>query len=649
MSEKKMCVILNNKDRERLETIKRRINEIEAGSRAPIVPYTPHGVSHSQKLEKLLDVLLPGEESVKVNKIFNDKERFLLLAAIWLHDIGMYPQLFNDDPNPATWNSNDLEEWDREVLRKTHHERSERYILENFENLNLEKDEYRHLAFICRYHRRSQKLPTKHVDKNILLITAYLRLLDAFHIPDRPSPTELNKLRTFLAYGMDPISKFNWYRSFYVSKIESSPTELKLTIKFVLPQEWKDKEEKMSPLVRAIETDLRDELDAVKDILIEGKVKYDLPAYIYVDHSFELTPLTPQELDELESLLAIIELFDPTISPNSGELIKIVLDGLEKCVDINKVDPSIKALRTYHQNILYKLLEHRSCHVYLWKVYEWIDNQMREFSNTSSTAKKEELLKNVQIMIKALKEKRKDLNDELPRAVLNALKINNNDVIFVYGYSNSVVAVLGALRDDVKKNIEVVVCECSPKTKHRYDNKLIYCDGIQYLRKLKEKGIEKIYYVPDISASNLFSKGILFSKSIKKGSEVKEKIKKITKVFFGANGIDKNTGEVAHALGHLAIADMAKKHQIPVYVIAESMKIGKLTANPKNQRKEPWYPTDVLFDDVSEVNSYNPREDIVVDITGILTEKGSSPPNRLDEISSNIEEIIENYKRKYNL
>ena len=335
----------------KLETIKEKVEQIQNQSREPVAPYPPHGTSHSKKLEELLDVLFPGEESEKVNEVFSDKEKFLLFASIWLHDVGMYPQLFPDDPDPNTWDTEDLEEWDREILRKTHHERSKRYILEKWKDLGLENGEARDLALICKHHRKSQKLPeSKYVDEKTRLIIAYLRLLDALHIPNRPSKGELSKLRTYLAYGMDPVSKFHWYKSFYVSGIESSPDELKLTIKFVLPEEWKNKEEKIFPLIRAIETDIRDELDAMKDILMESKVKYDLPAYIYVDHSFKLTPLTSQEVDELESLLAIIVLFDPTISPNSGELINIVLDGLERCVDIRAYPKSPAALKVIHEH-----------------------------------------------------------------------------------------------------------------------------------------------------------------------------------------------------------------------------------------------------------------------------------------------------------
>ena len=82
------------------------------------------------------------------------------------------------------------------------------------------------------------------------------------------------------------------------------------------------------------------------------------------------------------------------------------------------------------------------------------------------------------------------------------------------------------------------------------------------------------------------------------------------------------------------------------------MKIGELKPNPKSQRKDPWYPTDILFDEINERNSYNPREDVVSPKgrkLHIMTEKGSAPPNMLRDISSEIEEIVENYKIEHRL
>jgi len=163
---------------------------------------------------------------------------------------------------------------------------------------------------------------------------------------------------------------------------------------------------------------------------------------------------------------------------------------------------------------------------------------------------------------------------------------------------------------------------------------LIYCDGLKYFRELKKVGIRNVKYIVDLCASNLFSIG--------EPTGAGRKFKRITKVLFGANGIDESTEEVAHGLGHLAIADMAASHHIPVFVITESMRIGDLVESSGHMREGPWYPTDIWFDVIDVSNSYNPREERVPCkelIRNIITEKGVYPDKSLEEISSNIDDI----------
>ncbi len=354
------------------------------------------------------------------------------------------------------------------------------------------------------------------------------------------------------------------------------------------------------------------------------------------------------------------------ISPNSGKVIDIVLNQIERCVTIEpeKAERGIQSLRIYLNNTLVALLKERPCHGYLWNLhdelyerFEELERSLRATTNPNEIARiRIEWLSNIQLMVRALKWWRKELERRLPQEVSKAGIISENDSLLLYGYSSSVILALNALDDDAKKSIKVFVCECSTKTKHRYDNKLIYCDGIQYIHELKKIGIEKIYFVPDLCASNLF---LPYSneenEERRRGNEVRARV---DKVLFGANGIDKLTGDVFHGLGHLAIADMANVYNIPVYVIAEGLKIRQrqpIPRTPTNPRKDPWYPTDVKFEDiVKDVNFYNPREDVVPrdKITEIITEKGrynttTSLTELEDRISTGIDYVITEYKSRY--
>ena len=143
---------------------------------------------------------------------------------------------------------------------------------------------------------------------------------------------------------------------------------------------------------------------------------------------------------------------------------------------------------------------------------------------------------------------------------------------------------------------------------YRYGNKLVYSDGVNYMKRLIDAGIppKMLHYVPDSSISNLLSSHI------------------VAKILFGANGIDPVANEIAHSSGHLTIADVAAKYKIPVFVIANSHKIGALKEHKFESRHAKWYPTDYKSDDLLNIRNYNPREDRIPRdlIEAIITEKG---------------------------
>jgi Translation initiation factor 2B subunit, eIF-2B alpha/beta/delta family len=102
------------------------------------------------------------------------------------------------------------------------------------------------------------------------------------------------------------------------------------------------------------------------------------------------------------------------------------------------------------------------------------------------------------------------------------------------------------------------------------------------------------------------------------------------------------SGKVAHTLGHLAIADMAAAYKIPIYIIADSLKIHHIIDELDRipQRKEPWITTDIEFEDiVKKCKIFNPRGDVVPadKITAIVTEKGIIDPKF---IKSHYEKIL---------
>lgn len=101
--------------------------------------YTDHGRSHSQQVMTILSWLLPADMANPLSA----QEMFYLLAAAFLHDIGMLDVVDK---------VGDLEA--QKQIRDSHHLRSEQYVQEHYQSLGLDKPEADAIGEICRSHRK---------------------------------------------------------------------------------------------------------------------------------------------------------------------------------------------------------------------------------------------------------------------------------------------------------------------------------------------------------------------------------------------------------------------------------------------------------------------------------------------------------------
>jgi translation initiation factor 2B subunit (eIF-2B alpha/beta/delta family) len=381
----------------------------------------------------------------------------------------------------------------------------------------------------------------------------------------------------------------------------------------------------MKPLEDVLKNEVQDELDSIKDILSKG----GLSLYLIVECiSTTFLNMTGDDERQLKELLRNIELFDPTLTPNASAVIDNVLKQIKLFLEpSSKPDESIRYLDDYKKNVLADILEKRPCHVFLWKIADMLEEKLK----TSTNDKK--CIEAIENTINEWEIKRREVLGKIPKIAYGILA--DGFPVLVYGYSYTIVKCIEHYLKEKKKDIEIYICEGRTKTEYRYNNRLAYCDGIRYteeLRKLekkvnkefenegpKEKVRIKILYVTDSCASNLFSNH------------------KVSKVLFGANGIGFN-GRVSHTLGHLAIADMAAMYRIPVYIIADSMKIGYLQERSELQRGNQWLTTDIGFESkIADFENYNPREDVVPPdrIELIITEKGAIQPTEVRKYAEN--------------
>ena len=190
----------------------------------------------------------------------------------------------------------------------------------------------------------------------------------------------------------------------------------------------------------------------------------------------------------------------------------------------------------------------------------------------------------------------------------------NGESILIYGYSTMVIHALESIPAKVREKTEIYIAECRGKTQFNLINKMIYNDGLQYVKRCRSMEFKTLYFIPDISVANLMKR------------------KKIGKVLFGANGIDEDSGNFGHTCGHLMVSDLACIYNVPLYVISDSSKIGKLGYDDgTNREKINWLPKIKGYSDVyRDMELINPREDTVPSdrITMIITEKGVQQPQR---------------------
>ncbi|MEM2914238.1 MAG: HD domain-containing protein [Candidatus Bathyarchaeia archaeon] len=123
--------------KEKLEKIRKIVEPILDKIKETFPEYTVHDIRHSNEVIKNFDLIIPKDLQEKMYPY----EKFFLLAAAILHDIGMvkFP---------------DLREQDKEEIRVNHHIRSEEYIEKHWEELGFDDPhQAKIVGRICKGHR----------------------------------------------------------------------------------------------------------------------------------------------------------------------------------------------------------------------------------------------------------------------------------------------------------------------------------------------------------------------------------------------------------------------------------------------------------------------------------------------------------------
>ena len=238
---------------DRLETQVRelarpKLDEIEA-----LFPsFTDHTVRHSESVIAILDWLIPPE----VRDALNEWEIYFLLAAAYLHDIGMaenYPgspagpawenylqQYLSRHPGVSIDDEDTLQAVVRDFVRDTHHHRSEEYIRHHGRallglNATGTGHEAAIVARISLGHRKTNLgdrdlfgetvfgVENKPIRRDLL--AAYLRIADELDTTAHRTPVAEYESRTI----PDQISKLEWGKHLSIQGVGSNHGTLVIT------------------------------------------------------------------------------------------------------------------------------------------------------------------------------------------------------------------------------------------------------------------------------------------------------------------------------------------------------------------------------------------------------------------------------------
>ena len=201
--------------------------------------YTKHDIGHSGNIIRNLEKLLEDSPD-----LLNENERFVLLAATYLHDIGMQSPTHAGLGKKSQYSIEELEE-----IRDKHNESSARMIIESVNSQNplfkLGLDNCREyatfIATLAKYHRKLDLNEIKDTefageDMRLRLLASLLRLGDALDQDFRR--VNMNVLKI---YDIPLDSKFYWWAHYYVSSIDVKEGKIKVYFRF--PEEYKETRE----------------------------------------------------------------------------------------------------------------------------------------------------------------------------------------------------------------------------------------------------------------------------------------------------------------------------------------------------------------------------------------------------------------------
>jgi len=270
--------------------------------------YTDHSLKHSERVIKKLDGLTEGIMSS--SNPLSATEVFILLAAAYLHDIGM---------------QDERQKTDKEWIREHHHELTREMIFEyleergDFIELGLPRRDVvigECVARIAEAHRQVElnqdqfeNVPHGKITIRLRLLAALLRFADELDIDHQRVDMDMLKL---MQVSSD--SRLHWHLCDYVSAVQIENEYITICYRF--PRGYDHYARFVKPLV---DRKIRAEFKELEDIFRRNGVKAAISQRADVRYFDRLTPLSSEVEEAAKEQLARLD----------QEVIERIYEGIE--------------------------------------------------------------------------------------------------------------------------------------------------------------------------------------------------------------------------------------------------------------------------------------------------------------------------------
>ncbi|CAD6490900.1 MAG: hypothetical protein CHKLHMKO_00033 [Candidatus Argoarchaeum ethanivorans] len=591
------------KYRERLQVIENHVTKLSS-KEIDTSGYTPHDASHCLAVENMVKTLLEKSE-VKLS----DLEKFILFGAVWTHDLGMFRSIreaFFNDSNQRV----EPEDRTLQTARERHDEISAWYLSSKYNDIlkiDSDKDEslktiidnmLRNYTYtinvISRFHRMKEDIndcPKERFLKDekirTRLLACLLRLGDTLHVD---SSRFDEKLYDILQIGqLDRSARLHWLKSYVVYSVYLDPKNETIFVNIDLPISLKssqNNEVDRKEEIKNLESVIIDNLSEDALVVRETFKYYGFPPYDKVEPNISFIPgYSGKDEKEIKGMVSDLGV---VFFPNTSRVIEKALDSITAIceTDFRTDNSSFDRQMTELLSYLKSVLKDRPCHVGLRKIIGVAEEEFdkRPHKNKGGDISEQDITNcqnNIHKKLDKIRDKRKGYRESLDNKCKSIL-LNDFENIILFAYSETVTRFLdkyGEQHSPWKDRVKLYVLECGGKRRFTSSNNVEYNDGLYYAFQLSKHGFKKknqIMLLPDTSFSSL-------AYNLKK-----EKMEKKSLVLFGVNGIDEKINDCGHTSGHLMVAIVAKEFNIPVKVIADSFKIGKIEWSPTLTRSTTW-------------------------------------------------------------